>query len=288
MIEPEIHRKQSLLNYLMKTVLRKHSYSLLPPPSTNMMIKYDIPLPNFTKKGSIPTIDAVKGNIPVIDSIDIKNDKNIWQDDEIDDRRYSRHNDHRYSKGNDHHLYAEINKRPKSENDPITDDPRHLYAEVNKLAKTSRRSQHHLYEEINSISDKHVFCEDLRENSGCEGFLYVQNRNFWRLPKHAWKKKYFTLRNNSLYMTDSENDALRESESIPIGLDTGIYPIDNDVASGMPRFSIRITTGKQTYTLGSMEADDRDTWVTSLLTSMSNALLSVSVMSPSTLRRDGD
>lgn len=106
----------------------------------------------------------------------------------------------------------------------------------------------------------------------CEGYLYVQNRSFWRLPKHAWKRKYFTLKSDSLYMTECKNDAVQDSDCIKIGLDTGIYPRDH-AGSDNPKYYIRITTGKQNYTLRSCEEDDRNTWITSLLMSMSTTLL---------------
>lgn len=105
-----------------------------------------------------------------------------------------------------------------------------------------------------------------------EGYLYVQNRSFWRFPKHVWKKKYFTLKSDSLYITDCKNDlTTQNSTCIKIGLDTAIYPRDN--INGSPKYYIRITTGKQNYTLRSAEEDDRNAWITSLLTSMSNNLM---------------
>ena len=296
-------RKSSLVNFLMKTILRKHSYDLLnpqsydilPPPPTSydnlssppgckMMIKYDIPLPNFTTN---------KGSIPTIDSIDNKPDKHIWDQDTPSQLRVK----------DDQHLYAEINKHRKR--DTITDDPRHLYAEVNKLTKTrNRRPATHLYEEINTLSNTQqhhqqqqqqqqqddVFDElNAEEVNTFEGYLFVYNRSFWRLSKHAWKQKYFILRGDTLYIADSKNDTPRQLEYLKIGLDTGIYPTDNEViTSGEPRYGIRVTCGKQTYTLGTMDVDVRDTWVTSLLISMSNIFLQMAAMSPSLHRRDGD
>lgn len=114
-------------------------------------------------------------------------------------------------------------------------------------------------------------CE--KEPSTCEGYLYVQNKSFFRLPtKQAWKRKYFTLKSDSLYMTECPNDTVQDSDCIKIGLDTGIYPRDHS-DSDNPKFYIRITSGKQNYTLRSCEEDDRNTWITSLLMSMSTAIM---------------
>lgn len=118
--------------------------------------------------------------------------------------------------------------------------------------------------------DKEFFRNEI---TFCEGFLYVQNRSFWRFPKHIWKKKYFTLKSDSLYISDAKNDITPNSTCIKIGLDTAIYPRDG--INGSPKYYIRITTGKQNYTLRSTEEDDRNAWITSLLTSMSNNLMGV-------------
>jgi len=112
------------------------------------------------------------------------------------------------------------------------------------------------------------------EKTFCEGYLYVQNRSFWRFPKHVWKRQYFTLKNDFLYISECKSDNLYDYEKstcIRIGLDTGIYPRDN--INGNPKYYIRITTGKQSYTLRSMEESDRNGWMTGLLTSMSNTLM---------------
>lgn len=110
------------------------------------------------------------------------------------------------------------------------------------------------------------------ETNTCEGYLYLQNKSFFRLPKHAWKRKYFTLKSDSLYVTECKNDAVQDSDCIKIGLDTGIYPRDH-AGSDNRKYYIRITTGKQNFTVRSCEEDDRNTWITSLLMSMSNTLL---------------
>jgi len=123
--------------------------------------------------------------------------------------------------------------------------------------------------------------------SSFEGYMYVQNRSFWRLPKHAWKKKYVVLRDNVLYISECKNDTVYDQDYIRIDLDTGIYPLDHmetggggvmvgdgGLGSGQHRYFIRITSGKHTVcALCSHNEDERDAWVTSLLTSISNALL---------------
>jgi len=119
--------------------------------------------------------------------------------------------------------------------------------------------------------EKDSIGNNLPEYTFCEGYLYVQNRSFWRFPKHVWKRKYFTLKSDSLYISECKNEITQDSTCIKIGLDTGIYPRDN--INGRPKYYIRITTGKQNYTLRSTEEDDRNTWITSLLTSMSNTLM---------------
>lgn len=132
------------------------------------------------------------------------------------------------------------------------------------------------YEERSDSEDEKDTVEEdemnLPDITFCEGYLYVQNRSFWRFPKHVWKRKYFTLKSDSLYITECKTDnTAQNSTCIKIGLDTGIYPRDN--INGRPKYYIRITTGKQNYTLRSAEENDRNTWITSLLTSMSNTIM---------------
>jgi len=131
----------------------------------------------------------------------------------------------------------------------------------------------------NSIWNEYL-AADFSHPAACEGYLYVQNRSFWKLSKHAWKRKYVALRRDSLYITEDKCDSVSESEKIEcikIRTDTGIYPRDHEGEKN--KYYIRITSGKQNYTLRSEVEDDRNTWITSLLMSMSNTLFGNSTAS---------
>ena len=100
----------------------------------------------------------------------------------------------------------------------------------------------------------------------CEGYLYIQSRSLWRFPNHLWKRRYFTLRNDCLYFTKEKGDLIfsDSTHKIEIEADTGIYPEDH--TKGKSKFLIRITQGKQNYVLCSGDETDRNTWLASLLT----------------------
>lgn len=115
------------------------------------------------------------------------------------------------------------------------------------------------------------FSESFNEFEGkslahCEGYLYIQSRSLWRFPNHLWKRRYFTLRNDVLYFTKQKGDLIFEetTDKIEIEADTGIYPEES--TKGSKKFFIRIAQGKQNYILCSADENDRNTWLASLLT----------------------
>ena len=105
-----------------------------------------------------------------------------------------------------------------------------------------------------------------RSSRLCEGYLYLQGHRLWRFPNHLWNRKYFTLKNDCLYFTKEKGELTFEDakNKIEIEADTGIYPEES--TKGKERYFIRITQGKQQYVLCSGKENDRNIWLASLLT----------------------
>jgi len=100
-----------------------------------------------------------------------------------------------------------------------------------------------------------------------EGYLFIQSKSLWRFPQHLWKKRYFTLINDTLYFTKHEEEIINEENTatrIEIEADSGIYPEEN--VKGKSKFYIRITQGKQNFILCSPDEIERNKWLSSLLT----------------------
>ena len=120
------------------------------------------------------------------------------------------------------------------------------------------------------ISNKTV-TQTLNEYEGkiqtkVEGYLYMQCLCLWKFPTHLWRRRYFTLKNDTLYFTKDEKDILNQDKTskIQIEADTGIYPEENK--KGKSKYYIKIISGIQRFVLCSTSENERDEWLSSLLT----------------------
>nr|XP_047145334.1 uncharacterized protein LOC124818442 [Hydra vulgaris] len=101
----------------------------------------------------------------------------------------------------------------------------------------------------------------------CEGYLYMHIKSFWRPSGFTVKRKYFTLRKETLFITKQRGDLIFEDGSdnrIDIHSDTGIFSEEN--LKGKYQYGIRITNGKQSFLLSAANAEYRNAWLSTLLT----------------------
>ena len=106
-----------------------------------------------------------------------------------------------------------------------------------------------------------------------EGFLFKQSRSM----RKFWKTRYFVLRNDGLlyFRTKLDKD----------GAPMGVIPLtrlsmhidDVDTKSAKPKFCLRLTSRHfyfKTFYLCCFSAEERNNWLTSLLTAISEDLVS--------------
>lgn len=105
-----------------------------------------------------------------------------------------------------------------------------------------------------------------------EGYLFKQSRKMWKF----WKTRYFVLRSDGLFYFRSKLD----KDGKPLGvvpLRKLSVHIDDVKGKGKPQYCLRLGSGhsfKTFYCLCSFSNDERDIWLTSLLTAISQDMIS--------------
>lgn len=105
-----------------------------------------------------------------------------------------------------------------------------------------------------------------------EGYLFKQSRKMWKL----WKTRYFVLRNDGLFYFRSKLD----KDGRPLGvipLKRLSVHLDAIRDKGKPKYCLRLGSGhsfKTFYCLCCFSNDERNLWFTSLLTAISQDMVS--------------
>ena len=131
----------------------------------------------------------------------------------------------------------------------------------------------------NCSHDKKRFIELLKlhgdQNIVKEGQLFVQSRNLWRIPSNVWKQRYFVLNKDFLYFYKKGKSTDRSPrvspEVIPLNENLGLYP--EEACGKHLRFCIRITNGKRIYNLCANSEMERDSWLTAILSLITEQFL---------------
>lgn len=107
--------------------------------------------------------------------------------------------------------------------------------------------------------------EGLKDNN-CEGYLYLQAPGLWMLPTQIWRKRYCMIRDDKLYFLKDHEEKLIHGVTthIKIEAETGIYP--KEYQKGKHKYCLRIVQLKQTFILCSKDENERNKWLSSLLT----------------------
>lgn len=105
-----------------------------------------------------------------------------------------------------------------------------------------------------------------------EGYLFKQSRKMWKF----WKTRYFVLRSDGLFYFRSKLDKDGKALGV-IPLRRLSVHIDEVKGKGKPQYCLRLGSGhsfKTFYCLCSFSNDERNLWLTSLLTAISQDMVS--------------
>lgn len=106
-----------------------------------------------------------------------------------------------------------------------------------------------------------------------EGYLFKQSHSVWKL----WKARYFILRRSGLYYYKEKGETA--------GLPLGILPYReisvqiDEIGDKKKKFCLRIQAEGKSYMLCCFSEEERNSWLTAILTSITNYILA---------RRDGE
>ena len=124
-----------------------------------------------------------------------------------------------------------------------------------------------------------------------EGYMLMQSRSFLRLQSDVWKYRYFVILNNTLCIYKRRPGWKFNSSRVSpykqiITLDdtVGIYP--ETLSRDDKKFVIRITKGRKDITLCAQSEEERNSWLSALLTAVTNNIVKESPGSSDSLSEE--
>ena len=106
-----------------------------------------------------------------------------------------------------------------------------------------------------------------------EGYLLVQNRSIWTLPSHYWKNRYFCLSNEALRFYKKGTEEQATTHKIPLDKYVKLYPEESRSKHFGKQFYIKVVKRRKVYTLCASSEEERNSWLTALLTAIANNII---------------